>query len=68
MPIYEFDCRECGKPFESLVLGFSTDNVRCPDCDSQNVKKKISSFAVKGGQSASIGFNTSAAACSTGST
>lgn len=68
MPIYEFDCHECGKPFESLVMGFSTDNVRCPECNSQDVKKKISSFAVKGGSNSSGAFSTSAAACSTGST
>lgn len=68
MPIYEFDCHECGKPFETLVLGFSTENVRCPECDSKDIKKKISAFAVKGGSIGSISFNSSAASCTTGST
>jgi len=68
MPIYEFVCHDCGKPFESLVAGFSTANVRCPDCESGNVKKKISSFAVKGNGLGSSSFNNSAASCNTGST
>ena len=66
MPIYEFECQDCGVPFETLVIGFSTDNVRCPECESERVKKKISSFAVKGNSINSSSFN--AASCSTGST
>lgn len=71
MPIYEFDCHDCGDQFESLVLSFSKiDGVTCPDCKSSNVTKKISTFAVKGdtSSSGSSAFNNSAAACSTGST
>ena len=68
MPIYEFDCHDCGKAFESLVLGFSTANVKCPECQSDDIQKKISSFAVKGSSSGSGAFSTSAASCSTGST
>ena len=66
MPIYEFECQNCGKPFETLVIGFSTDDVRCPDCESERVRKKISSFAVKGNSLGSTNFN--AASCSTNST
>jgi len=65
MPIYEFDCPECGEQFESLVFGFSTDGITCPKCDSPNVKKKISLFSSK---TNSPGLSTSAAACSTSST
>lgn len=66
MPIYEFECQDCREPFETLVIGFSTDNVRCPECESDRVRKKISSFAVKGNSLSSSSFN--AASCSTGST
>ncbi len=66
MPIYEFECQNCGKPFETLVMGFSIDNIKCPECNSEDVKKKISSFAVKGNSITSSSFN--AASCSTGST
>ncbi|MBU0511516.1 MAG: zinc ribbon domain-containing protein [Chloroflexi bacterium] len=68
MPIYEFDCPECGEQFESLVFGFSTDHITCPECDSPNVKKKISLFASKSSSTSASGLSTSAAACSTSST
>jgi putative FmdB family regulatory protein len=71
MPIYEFDCHDCGDSFESLVLSFSKiDGVSCPDCMSNNITKKISTFAVKGdqGSNSMSSFDTSAASCATGST
>lgn len=70
MPIYEFDCHDCGDQFESLVLSFSKiDGVTCPDCQSSNVQKKISTFAVKGDSGSNYSsFSSSAAACSTGGT
>lgn len=67
MPIYEFICDECGKSFESLVIGFSTDNVKCPDCESSKIKKKISTFAVSGSSPSTPSFNPSNS-CATGST
>lgn len=67
MPIYEFVCDDCGTPFESLILGFSTDNVKCPNCDSSEVKKKISSFAFSG-NSGSLSNKVSSGSCATGST
>lgn len=68
MPIYEFDCHDCGDSFESLVLSFSAvDRVSCPVCESKNVKKKLSTFAVKGSQSNASRMSTSSAAsCSPG--
>lgn len=71
MPIYEFDCHDCGDHFESLVFSFSKiEGVTCPECESSNIKKKVSTFAVKGEASnSSASFNTAnAASCSTGST
>jgi putative FmdB family regulatory protein len=66
MPIYEFVCQSCGSPFEILIMGFSTDGITCPNCQSEEVKKKISSFAVKGDAQSSLSSN--AAYCDTGST
>jgi putative FmdB family regulatory protein len=68
MPIYEFKCHDCGAPFETLVMGFSTDGIECPACKSENIKKEMSSFAVSGGSITSSSFNASSAACNTGST
>lgn len=68
MPLFEFVCSQCGNNFEELVRSFSvTDGVTCPACNSDAVKKKVSTFAAKvqGGSSFSFS-NSSASACSTG--
>ena len=69
MPIFEFVCSDCGQPFEELIFGSNTDDVICPSCGSQQVRKKMSTFASKsGGDGASLSFGaSSAASCSTGS-
>src|SRR5688572_1728696 len=47
MPIYEYSCAGCGGRFQKLVAGFSgAPSVRCPRCDSADVRKAISRFAV----------------------
>lgn len=70
MPIFEFVCTDCGKPFEELLRGaYTIGDVACPWCGSKQIKKKLSTFAskVSGGASFS-GFPASGASCSTGST
>lgn len=67
MPIYEFMCADCGQPFEKLVLSTSKAvEVSCPTCQSQNVTKKISSFASKLSGGGTYSFSSSSS-CSTGS-
>jgi len=70
MPIFEFVCTECNKPFEDLVFSLSRiDEVVCPACGSSQVKKKMSTFASKpaaGASSFSLGAS-SASSCGTGS-
>lgn len=44
MPLYEYKCSACDHPFEELVRGDET--VSCPDCDSADVVKQLSAFAV----------------------
>ncbi len=67
MPIYEFDCASCGRSFDKLVRSMAgTAEVVCPACGSANTHKKISLFAAPSGGRA--GFDTTSAACSTGST
>lgn len=68
MPIFEFVCDNCGGEFEELVRSSSAaSEVICPSCHSEQVKKKISTFASKinGGSSSASSF--SSPACSTGS-
>jgi putative FmdB family regulatory protein len=68
MPIFEFVCADCGRPFEELVRSSSSvGEVVCPDCHSQNVKKKISTFASKLSGGSSFSFNSAPASnCSSG--
>ena len=46
MPIYEFVCEKCSAEFEQLFKS-SLDNeaVQCPECGSENTRKKFSTFA-----------------------
>jgi putative FmdB family regulatory protein len=70
MPIFEFVCEVCGNDFEELVFSSSTASVRCPACESQQVKKKISTFATKapsGKSTSSWGGSSASSSCSTGS-
>ena len=49
MPIYEFMCEKCQKPF-TLVLSISEyekKGFRCPTCKSTKVKQQISPFQTK---------------------
>lgn len=48
MPIYEFDCHDCGESFDKLVRSASrVSEVTCPSCASPEVKKKLSLFSSK---------------------
>jgi len=44
--MYEFDCADCHKSFEELVMSGTEDSVSCPSCTSKHVAKKLSAFAV----------------------
>lgn len=70
MPIFEFQCQECGNPFEELVSSTSAiTDLTCPNCGSENIRKKLSTFASKVAGKSSFGLgNTVSSSCSTGST
>ena len=48
MPIFEYRCRECGTKFEKIVNSTATEAV-CKSCESPQVDKLLSIFAVSGG-------------------
>ena len=68
MPVYEFICTDCGKPFEELVMNTSKmDEVTCPTCHSQNIFKKISIFSSTSNGVGTFSFGSaSSSGCSTG--
>ena len=44
MPIYEYECRQCGHQFELLVLKGTV--AACPSCQSPELEQLLSGFAV----------------------
>ncbi|MEW5975344.1 MAG: zinc ribbon domain-containing protein [Acidobacteriota bacterium] len=46
MPIYEYQCLDCGLTFEKLV-SLHTQSMTCSNCQSDHVEKLFSSFAVQ---------------------
>ncbi len=58
MPIYEYNCKKCGRTFEKLVRTSEGDkSMGCPDCGSGEVKRVFSVFGV-GGSGGSKGDST----------
>lgn len=54
MPIYEYQCLECGEKFDKLVRSTSSlPRIECPKCGGKKVKKLLSVFGVQASDSAS---------------
>jgi putative FmdB family regulatory protein len=49
MPIYEFECEECGRRFEELVAA-DAPAPPCPACDAEGARRLISTVAPPGRQ------------------
>ena len=46
MPIYEFQCRECGEKFERLCKISDKENeITCPKCGKKAAERQLSRFA-----------------------
>jgi putative FmdB family regulatory protein len=56
MPIFEYICSRCDHRFEAIVQGSTTPH--CPACDSDDLQKQLSVFAVgaSSGHSAAASF------------
>jgi putative FmdB family regulatory protein len=62
MPLYEFQCADCQDDFEELVRSSAAvAEVKCPQCGSEQVRRKISVFASK---SSGLSFAAAPAASS----
>jgi putative FmdB family regulatory protein len=44
VPIYEFECGDCGERFEELVAA-GTERTTCPSCGAEDADRRFSSFA-----------------------
>lgn len=56
MPIYEYSCLTCGLRFEKVQKSEAEKGTTCPDCDSAEVRKELSSFST-GAKSSSACFS-----------
>lgn len=58
MPIFDFECRDCGKKFDLLIANKDKDKVECPQCGSRNIKQRLSVFSTTAsGGSAAVAPN-----------
>lgn len=55
MPIFEFVCGGCGRPFEEIMTfaELAAGETACPHCGSKRVERSMSTFAASSGASAS---------------
>jgi putative FmdB family regulatory protein len=50
MPIYEFECEECGCRFAELLLRSDSPAPACPECDARRVRRLVSRISPPGRQ------------------
>ncbi len=66
MPIFEYKCENCQYNFEELIFSSQKEEVRCPKCYSDNLKRLISIFGLggeKGGNFGSTELTGSSSGC-----
>jgi len=44
MPIFDFLCNNCGQVFDIMIKNDEKEKVRCPQCQSIEVKQQLSAF------------------------
>ena len=59
MPIYEYQCAECGETFDLFLRSVNEEKApTCPKCGSSQVEKAISLFGVGGTSGSSRASST----------
>jgi putative FmdB family regulatory protein len=46
MPVYDYLCHDCNKPFEQVLSlnEHEHQEIRCPHCGSKNVEQEVAAF------------------------
>jgi putative FmdB family regulatory protein len=57
MPIYEFECEDCGNRFEELVEA-DAEVVACPACGSRRTRRRLSPVSPPGRQPRGAGVRS----------
>lgn len=65
MPIYEYECKHCGKTFEIIARMNDTAEPLCPSCGKGRAEKRISagSFRPNGIPKGAGGFTPPVKSC-----
>jgi putative FmdB family regulatory protein len=50
LPIYEYECEECGERFEELVASSDAPPPACPNCGTNRARRLISPISPPGRQ------------------
>jgi putative FmdB family regulatory protein len=59
MPLFEYECQDCNRPFEAFVTASRTP--ACPGCKGTNLAKQLSSPGMVGAVGRSAGPSMPAA-------
>ncbi len=60
MPLYEYQCKTCGKQFEKMVSFAEADHKpECPHCHSNDTQKRLSLFASTGSSASGTALTSS---------
>jgi putative FmdB family regulatory protein len=57
MPVYEFECEECGNRFEELTPS-DTRSLACPGCGSERTRRLLSPVSPAGRQPRGAGVRS----------
>jgi putative FmdB family regulatory protein len=49
MPIYEYQCDNCGERSSALLARFDSEDPACPGCGEPRLQRLVSTFATHGG-------------------
>jgi putative FmdB family regulatory protein len=70
MPVFDYECKNCGKVYEELVMSGSTPDseIECPACGENNSVRLMSAPSIAGGSGSSGGFGGGASCGGSGFT
>jgi len=67
MPIYEYQCAQCGERFEARQsFGEDGSRLNCPKCEAPNPQKLLSSFFTPSSGAGASSSEDSGPTCSSG--